>query len=133
MPRPKKAEVIEESIRLSSEVTVIVRASATVYDTLSIQRVGGVATVALQGATPVPLQYPPQAGVGQYVPPSGTPNLDAARASLEAQFLSGPIDASVPTQRDIVSPASLGLPSAEALGLLGGSGEFIGRSNEDTE
>jgi hypothetical protein len=127
--RPKPAVLpIEETIRLSSEVTVLVRAAPAVYDTLTIQRVGGVVTVALQGAgTPA---WPLAAGhPGEYVPPTEGPNVAAARAALAAQFPAGPATAA--PLRDVVSPASLGLTPLTPEMLGEGAGSFAGRSNED--
>lgn len=131
MGRKKTEEFIEESIRLSSGVTVIVKAPAALYDTLSIQRLGGVVTIALPGARSVSFTPRPSS---EYVAPAGhsEDEIAAIRANLEAQFKS-PVDAPITTSRDVVSPASLGFPSAEEIGLLGGSSSFVGRSNEDTD
>ncbi len=117
MPRPpKKVAPIEESIRLSSEVTVVVRATATVYDLLNIQRVGGVVTVALPNATAPHAIYAP---TEQYVPQPDTPGIAAAREALAARHPSGP-----------VTPASLGF-QALTPEMLGGGGDFAGPSNEE--
>lgn len=122
MPRPRKQDqIIEESIRLSSDVTVVVKATAAVYDTLNITRVGGVATVALPGASVPSMPYAPQAP-GQYVAPQRA-DLSASRAALEQQFPQGAVP--------VVSPASLGMPPLTPEMLGEGGGGFIGRSNED--
>lgn len=132
--RRKKADAVEDfPERLSSGVTVIVRTTAAIYDTLTVQKAGGIVTVALPSAQFGAMPHV-SAPSGAYVPPAGSPNVEAARAALHQQFPDGPVATSPPPPRDIVSPASLGLPSAEELGLLGGSGEgFTGRSNEDTD
>lgn len=117
MPRIKKAATqIEERIRLSSKVTVVVIADAETFDTLHISRIGGSLKVALAGAA-TPQPYQP---AEPYVPPPDTPAIAAAREQLVARHPSGP-----------VTPASLGFPTFTPE-TLGGVGDFAGPSNEES-
>jgi len=128
MARKSKAEApIEESIRLSSAVTIIVKAAADVYDSLDIQRAGGVVTVALPGASGVAqARVAPPVGDGRYVPPAtAQTDLTSAAAALAAQFPNGSVS--------VVSPTSLGFPSLTPEMLGEGGTSFAGRSNEDTD
>jgi hypothetical protein len=118
MARRKKSDTpIEESIRLSSEVTIIVRAAPAVYDSLDIRRVGGVVTVALPNSLAGAFE---SSNVESRDTPIDPVAIAAARARLGAAKPSA-----------VVTPETLGFPPLTPETLAGGT--FVGTSNEDTD
>lgn len=149
MARKKQQEPITETIRLSSEVTIIVQASsAQAYDALDIQRVSGVVTVALPGAVVQRFSHfgsgVARESVGIVIPgetdnmlPSDDPAIIAARARLHGQFPAGATGgAAVAVSRAVTSDdlaAQQGFdPNAIQRSIAAATGgSFAGISNED--
>jgi hypothetical protein len=128
MPRQKKMATIEETIQLSSKVKIIVVAASDVYDTLDIQRVGGVVTVALPGAQR-------HVRVGAFVSDLGgtaedTPvdpeAIEAARAALAARHPKGPLTADQLAANSGFDTGAIQRSIAAVMQT-----PFVGTSNED--
>lgn len=144
MARKKQQDAITETIRLSSEVTIIVQASsAQAYDTLDIQRVSGVVTVALPGRS-VPVVQNRGENILTFIPgetdnmlPSNDPAIVVARARLLGQFPDGATGgAPVPVSRAVTADelaAQQGFDTNAIQRSIAAAtgGSFAGISNED--
>jgi len=149
MARKKQQDPIEETIRLSSDVTIVVKASsAQAYDTLDISRIGGVVTVALPGASAQrfadtrPFQLDPKwgyvaTGETDNMLPSNDPAILAARARLLEQFPAGASGAAPAPVSRAVTADELAAQQGYDTGAIQRSiaaatgGNFAGTSNED--